>query len=161
MMWRLKRLALVFFLISIAARSQQNPEPAQPIITVTGLCDSAPPCTAAVTREHFERLMTALNPNGQAVSASARQNLGQTWAEYLALDAAAKKAGLENTPEFHELMDWVRLRTAAEVYRRSLQEKFRAPSPQEIEAYYKQHLSMYERVRLSRIFLPRAKPSAP
>lgn len=161
MMWHLQRLAVISFLISIAAWSQQNPGPAQPVITVSGLCDSASPCSKTVTREHFERLMVALNPAGQPVSAAARQNLGQTWAEYLALDSAAKKAGLEDTPEFHELIDWVRLRTVAEVYRRSLQEKFRTPSPQEIEAYYKQHVGMYERVHLSRIFLPRSHPAGP
>jgi len=160
-MWRLKRPVIAFFLISVAAWSQQSPGPAQPVITVSGLCDSAAPCAKTVSREQFERLTTALNPNGQAVSASGRQNLGQTWAEYLALDAAAKKTGLEDTPEFHELMDWVRLRTAAEVYRRSLQEKFRSPSPQEIEAHYKQHLGAYERVHLSRLFVPRANPSNP
>jgi parvulin-like peptidyl-prolyl isomerase len=161
MMWRLRKAVIVIFLFSLSARSQQAPEPAQPVITVSGLCNPAAPCAKTISREQFERLMTALNPNGQPVSAAARQNLGQTWAEYLALDSAAKKAGLEDTPEFRELVDWVRLRTVAEVYRRSLQEKFRAPTQQEIEAYYKQHLDTFERAHISRIFLPRTNPSAP
>ena len=137
--------------------------PTQPVITVHGLCATpADPasCNKVITREAFEKLMNALNPSGQAISPKGRQNLAQTYAEYLAFEKAARGAGTEDTPEFHEVMDWVRLPTIADLYRRSLQEKFRTPSPEEIDAYYKQHLASFERVKLARILVPRENVSS-
>lgn len=142
--------------------------PSQAVITVHGLCDKAPgsgasdpsSCSKIITREEFERLISVLNPEGQAVPPLARQNLARNYADYLAVEAVAKKAGIEDTPEFRELMNWARLRTATDLYRRSLQEKYRNPSPEEISAYYKQHFSVFERVSLARILVTRENPSA-
>jgi len=169
-------IILALLMNQAAAQSQpvpQKPDSSptigaeQPVISVQGLCGdhpnaaqkNSPPCSRTITREQFERLMNALNPGAQPVPPGGRQNLGQTYAEYLAFEAAAAKTGMLDTPQFHEIMDWVRLRTIAEVYRRNLQEKFRTPSPEEIDAYYHQHPGTFERVRLTRIFVPRANPS--
>src|SRR5438132_2622050 len=114
--------------------------PTQPVITIHALCETAADaasCNKVITREAFEKLMNALNPSGQTISPKGRQNLAQTYAEYLAFEKAARGAGIEDTPEFREVMDWVRLRTIADLYRRSLQEKYRTHSPEEIDAYYK------------------------
>jgi hypothetical protein len=140
----------------------------QPVITILGQCEQSAQrnaenmgsCSKVITREEFENLMKALNPSGQTITPKGRQNLGETYAEYMAMEAAARKTGLEETSEFREVMNWVRLRTIADLYRRTLQEKYRTPSPEEIDAYYKQHLASYERVKLARILVPRENPSA-
>lgn len=140
----------------------------QPVITIRGHCEGSaqrtaentPSCNQVMTREEFEKLMNALNPGGQTVTAKGRQNLGETYAEYIALETAARKTGLEETAEFREVMNWMRLRTISDLYRRSLQEKFRNPTADEINAYYMQHLASYERVKLARILVPRENPSA-
>src|SRR5215470_5205895 len=126
--------------------------PAEAVITVRGLCDGSAQnsvndtsCTKVITREQFETLVLALNPEGQVVPPLARQNLAKNFADFLAVEAVAKKAGIEDTREFRELMNWSRLRTVTDLYRRSLQEKYRNPSPEEIAAYYKQHYSEFER----------------
>ncbi len=135
----------------------------QAVITIRGLCaqgagSSGKPgnsCSSQITRKDFERLMSALNPGGQSVSANGRQNLAQAYVEALAFENAARKAGTEDTEEFREVMFWVRLRTIADLYRRNLQEKYRTPEPEEIDSYYQQHLGSFERVHLLRILVPR------
>jgi hypothetical protein len=135
----------------------------QAVITIRGLCaqdanNSSKPgdsCSKQITRKDFERLMHALNPGGQNVSPSGRQNLAQAYVEALAFEDAAGKAGTEDTEEFREVMFWVRLRTIADLYRRNLQEKYRTPEPEEIDSYYQQHLASFERVHLLRILVPR------
>jgi hypothetical protein len=135
----------------------------QAVITIRGLCaegagSSSQPensCSKQITRKDFERLMRALNPGGQSVSPNGRQNLAQAYVEALAFEDAARKAGTEDTEEFREVMFWVRLRTIADLYRRNLQEKYRAPEPEEIYSYYQRHLASYDRVHLLRILVPR------
>lgn len=140
----------------------------EPVITIRGQCEPSArttaentrSCSRVITREEFENLMKALNPGGQAITPRGLQNLGEAYAEYVAMEAAARKSGLEETPEFREVMDWVRLRTIADFYRRTLQERYRTPSPEEIDAYYQQHIASYERVKLARILVPRENPLA-
>src|SRR5579864_7131860 len=140
----------------------------QAVITIRGLCaegdaSSGKPgnsCSKQITRKDFERLMRALNPAGQSISSSGRQNLAQAYVEALAFEDAAKKAGTEDTEEFREVMFWVRLRTIADLYRRNLQEKYRTPEPEEIDSYYQQHLTSFDRVHLLRILVPRENCSA-
>ena len=141
--------------------------PTEAVITVRGLCEGSAQksvndtsCTKVITREEFETLVAALNPEGQVVPPLARQNLAKNFADFLAVEAVAKKAGIEDTAEFRELMNWARLRTVTDLYRRSLQEKYRNPSPEEIAAYYKQHYSEFERVSLARILVTRESASA-
>ena len=139
---------------------------AQAVITVRGLCDPGSQkgtnsCTRVMTREQFENLADALNVGGRAMSPTVRRNLAKTYTDYLAIEAAAKKAGMEDTPQFEELMNWVRLRTITDLYRRSLEEKLRNPPQNEIDAYYKEHQSDFEQASLARILVPRENPSAP
>jgi parvulin-like peptidyl-prolyl isomerase len=142
-------------------------DPAQPVITIHGVCDDtaqkskdSASCSKVITREEFEKLVNALNPTRQTISNHARQTFAQIYAESMALEAAAKNAGLEDTPQFSEIMTWMRLRTVADLYRRNLEEKFRNPPAEEVDAYYKQHLASYDRVKLSRILIPKENPAA-
>jgi hypothetical protein len=138
--------------------------PSLPVITIPGLCDegagSGPgkqpgACATVVTRSDFEKLMNALNPEGQPVSQNGRQNLALAYVEALAFAGAAQKAGMEKNDAFREVLYWARLRTMAELYRRKLQEDYRNPAPEEIEAYYREHLASFERVKLLRVLVPR------
>jgi len=149
------------------AEADANIDPAQPVITVRGLCRDgsqgardAASCSKVITREDFERLLDSLSRANQHIPDNARQTLARTYAEALALDAAARKEGLEDTPQFRAAIEFVRLRTAAELYRLNLQEKVGTPRQEEIDAFYKQHLPDFERVKLARILVPRQDPSA-
>jgi parvulin-like peptidyl-prolyl isomerase len=154
--------------------------PTDPVITVNGVCNTAPrrtaagmaakktaagtastgPCRTVVTKAQFERIVDALNSTNQTIPPAMRRNLAQAYAELLAFGQAAEKAGVDKDPRFAELMRLVRLRTLADFYRRSLEEKNRNASPQEIQSYYNQNLPKYEEIKLSRIFIPAKNPGA-
>ncbi|HEV3038103.1 MAG TPA: peptidylprolyl isomerase [Candidatus Angelobacter sp.] len=135
----------------------------QPVITVRGLCayrnqgktTDAAGCTSTINREQFEALVNALNPEGVPLPPNGRQNLARSYAEYLAIEAAAKDLGLEDTIQFRELMEWQRLKTITDLYKRKIQEKYRTPSQEEITAYYKEHIPDYESLKLARVLIPR------
>jgi hypothetical protein len=136
--------------------------PSQPVITVHGVCEEgkekgaadASACVTVITREQFEKLEQALH-QGQELPANARRNLGKLYAEYTTIEAATRKAGMEDTAEFHEFMKWMRAVAVSEYYRRKLQEKLSNPPQQEIDAYYQQHLADYETVHVARLLIPR------
>jgi hypothetical protein len=138
----------------------------QPVITIQGACEGNRPrdshgtdCTQTLSRERFESLLDGLNPGGREVSAEARRSLAAAYAQLVAFEIAGRKAGLEDTVKYHEVMNWLRLRTVADFYRHSLQEKYATPSQAEITAYYHQHLAAFEQVHLARILIPREGPA--
>jgi hypothetical protein len=138
--------------------------PAEPVITITGVC-SAPAadpasCKTVVTREQFDRMVGALNSNKQVVPQSVLRNLAQHYVELLAYTQAAEKAGLQNDPKFTEIMRVVRMRTLADAYARSLEDKYRNPPEQDLQAYYSEHPHKYEELTLSRIFVPTQNQSS-
>ena len=135
----------------------------EPVVTIHGLCQdqsiqadtAANSCTTIVTREAFEKLLDSMNVTGKTLTPETRRNLAETYAQYLALERPATKAGLETTQRFADIMRWWRLRTLADLYRGSLQEQFKSPSRDEVHAYYVEHLSSYQRIKASRILIPR------
>jgi hypothetical protein len=148
------------------ASPAKSVKPNDPVITVRGICkgssakteDSAV-CETIVTREQFERVAAAVATAGQPVPAKALQQFAQAYVDLLAYEQAARSNAIENSREFQDLMELVRLRTLAEIQRRSLQEKYRSPSPQDITDYYHKNLSNFIDMRLCRILVPRKNPT--
>lgn len=140
--------------------------PTQPVITIKGLCPKGAPapadkssCTTVITRAEFDRLAEAVNPSQAPPRPEVLRNIAKAYAELLAYQVAAKQAGLDSTDQFAELVEWLRLRALADLYRRNLQEKYRNPSPEQIHAYYTAHLANYERIKTARILIPRSGPA--
>ncbi len=154
---------------SLLKRDEKAPDiaPDQTVITVRGLCPadtaatgkpavpSTQECVTRVTREQFDNLVKAFNPNNQAVPPAARRKLAEAYVEILTFSEAAKSAGVENNPMYAEVMRVLRLRTLADMYRNELAEQLRNPPQQEIEAYYRQNQAKFEGAKLSRIYLPK------
>jgi PPIC-type PPIASE domain len=137
--------------------------PSEPVITIHNPCGKDPvplmtaanSCTTVVTREAFEHLLESMNITGKPLTPEFKRNLAETYAQYLALEPQATKAGLQDTQRFAEIMQWWRLRTLAGLYRSSLQEQFKDPSTAEIHSYYIQHIQSYQRINVARILIPR------
>lgn len=149
--------------------------PTQPVITVKGVCQSTPvrktaggttpkltptSCETVVTKADFEKLINALNTSNQTIPPSMRRNLAQAYVEFLSFSQAARKAGLDKDPRFLEIMKLIRMRTLEDVYRRNLEEKYRNPPAEEIQARYNQNLPKYEEIKLSRMFIPAKNTAA-
>jgi hypothetical protein len=160
----------------IPPRVQPVPSPADlmppdtVVITVRGLCPKgqnavsgkSDGCAVAITKEQFNQMIAAMNVASQtSMTPAVKRNFAASYVHEMALAAAAEKAGVDKDPRFAELMEIVRVRTLAAAYSRSLEEKFSAPSPEEVEAYYKQNISRFEQVQLDRIFVPRINSKKP
>ena len=144
--------------------------PDQSVITIHGLCSAdavsksaATPdlasCTRTVTKAEFEKVLGFLNANSSRITLLQRRQIAQGYVAMVAYAEAARKEGMENDPKFIELMQFLRVRTLAESYKREQQEKFGTPSQEDIEAYYRQNLDKFEDLKVRRIFVPKNNPS--
>ncbi len=138
--------------------------PDQAVITIHGVCDKSAgkkgECATTITRAQFDRLVSAVNNGRPPLAAAPRRALALKYVELLALVQAAAEAGIESDPMFQEAVRLDRLQKMSEFYLRTLDQKSRNVSDEEIAAYYKQNSIRYEELVLSRIFLPRNNPSA-
>ena len=150
-----------------AVESASTVAPGDTVLTIQGICSSAEnlpsaghsACTLLVKRQQFEDLMKIVAP-GVEVNTASKQRLAKTYTDLLAFESAARKSGIDNAAQFRDTMAWLRLRTLADLYRRSLEREFAAVSESEIDEYYHQHIQQYEEVKLRRILLPRNNFSA-
>lgn len=136
------------------------------VITLKGLCPAdkagdAKPCITTISRDQFEDVLSAVSLGGQAFSPGAVRNVADNYVQNLILADAAVKAEVERDPKIQELLRIVRLRTLAEAYRRKMEEKYRSPSADEVERYYKDNISRYETVRAERLMVPKFHPRSP
>jgi hypothetical protein len=157
---------------SLLKRDEKPPElaPDTAVISVRGLCPaetspaisntvpSTKDCAMTVTKQQFDNLVKSFNTSNQAVTSAQRRSLGEKYVELLVFSEAAKAAGVENTPNYIEVMRVLRLKTLGDLYLNQLAEQYRNPSEQEIEAYYQANQQKYEGAKLSRIYIPKNNP---
>lgn len=132
------------------------------VLTIHGPCSpsqkpvapGAQDCTVALKRQQFEDLLKIVAPAGR-VTASVKQSLARTYMDLLAFEIAARQSGTDKTPKFQETMEWLRLRTLADLYRRGLEGDSSMVSEDEIDEYYRRNLSQFEEVKLRRMLVPR------
>lgn len=137
------------------------------VITIHGLCSSdvikthtkSSLCTTEVTRHEFDSLLNAANVSGQQVSSTARENFARGYVLYLAFERAARNAGFEDSAQFAEYMKWARLRAIMDAYRGHLVEQARVATQAEVDAYYRDHIALYDRIEVTRITIPRVRPN--
>lgn len=145
-----------------AAESGATVGPGDTVLTIHGVCSlprnsltvSLDSCTVAVQRQQFENLLRIVAPTGQ-VTPTVKHSLAKSYASFLAFGVAAKKSGIENSIQFQDLMEWFRLRTLADLYRRNLEKELSVASEQEIDDYYRQHIPEFEEVKLRRMLVPK------
>src|ERR1051326_1833915 len=155
--------------VGVPPQAVQPVAPDVPVITVHGICprdqritpEKSDSCSVVLTRAQFENMVSSMNMTNQPYTPPALRGFATGYATLLALAEAGEKEGVDKDPRFQELMEMTRIRALAESYRRSLQEKFGNPPPEEIEQYYQQNLSRFEQVRIERIQIPKVNPKRP
>ena len=183
-------ITCVLALVSVLAYSQNPgpPTPARPaattpqpfisspevppdavVITIHGVCPpgkddaakNSDSCITTITRQQFEAMLEVMNVTNQNYPPAALRSIAESYVQLMMLAEAGKKAGLDHDPRFEEMMEIARVRTMAQMYRHSLNEKFSTPSQEEIEAYYKENIGNYEQLKVDRVFIPLADPRKP
>jgi hypothetical protein len=144
-----------------------NPDQLPPdaaVITIKGFCPgsaskAAPACSTIITRQQFSNMISAMSFNPQlANNPVAVKAFAESYVQALLIADAAENAGMDKDPQFEELMRIIRVRTLADAYRRSLQQKNSSPSAEQIENYYKQNTARFDQVDLDRITIPLGNP---
>ena len=135
----------------------------QAVITLKGACQPigtlqpAKDCVSDVTREQFEKITNALQPN---MAADAKRNFATNYGRLLVFSDAALALHLENDPNVQLLLRFVTKQVLADGVRRHFSDEFAHPSDQQIQAFYDQNKAKYQEATLLRIVIPRNPGSA-
>jgi hypothetical protein len=142
----------------------ENVGPNTVVVEIQGACSGLgdgvikqAPCVTQITKSQFAAMMASLGTSNPMNTTAAQRSFAESYIQLLALANAAESAGVDKDPQFLELMKIIRLRTLSDFYRRSLESKASNLSPEEIQAYYKEHPAKYEQIRLERVIVPPAR----
>jgi hypothetical protein len=111
-----------------------------------------------ITKAEFEKLANGLAPS---MTPQLKKQLASVLPRMIAMSDAAKKQGLDKTPQFEETVKFAKMQILANELQRNIQEQAGNISPEEIEKYYKDHGDAYEQLNLDRLFVPRTKQGEP
>ncbi|HKT89665.1 MAG TPA: peptidyl-prolyl cis-trans isomerase [Candidatus Sulfotelmatobacter sp.] len=111
-------------------------------------------CKTVITKAQFEKLADALAPN---VTPQLKRQLAGLLPRMIAMSDAAKKQGIDKTPQYAETLKFVKMQVLANDLQRKIQKEAADVPPAEIEAYYKQNPEAYEQYTVERLFVPRTK----
>jgi hypothetical protein len=136
--------------------------PSDPVITVKGACTDpakkGETCETVVTREQFEKLAEALQPN---MAVPIKLRLANAYSRLIGMSKEAEKRGLDKQPKFEANMGFARMQILSQQLTSSLQEESQKVSDEDIEKYYKEKIDNYQEATLQRLFIPRTKQLTP
>ena len=152
----------MFAVTSLAQTTAASLAPGDSVLSVDGMCGEAKDvsltsgdCTVvAISRAQFEDLLSVLSPQGKAAPVT-KDSLAKAYADLLAFDHAAKDLGIDSSPQYQATMQWLAAKTLADLLRRRLEKESAVVSEAEAQAYYHDHISEFEEVRLRRLVLPK------
>jgi PPIC-type PPIASE domain len=147
------------------------------VITVVGVCPPAPKpagagtvaktgaatktaaadCKTVITKAEFEKLIGSIpNANQQM-----KKQVASVLPRLIAMSDAAKKRGLDKTPEYEEMLKVQKMQILSTELQRKVQEDAAKVPPADIENYYKSNPDGFEQYNLDRLFIPRSKQMEP
>ncbi|MFY9562391.1 MAG: peptidylprolyl isomerase [Terriglobales bacterium] len=136
--------------------------PTDPVITVKGACGDpakkGETCETVVTREQFEKLADALQPN---MSPPIKLRLANAYSRLVGMSKEAEKRGLDKQPKFEANMGFARMQILSQQLTGALQEEAQKVSDADMEKYYKDKMDTYQESSLQRLFIPRTRQIAP
>ena len=94
-----------------------------------------------------------------ARKATRRKERGPSHGRPIRYADAARKAGVENKPQFQDALRVQRMALLQQVFLQDLEEQYKTPPPAEIDKFYKDNASKFEEVKLHRIAIPKNNPS--
>lgn len=134
----------------------------QPVLIIHGECSpqpsaqqkksSAASCDTVIKKEKFDNMIAATDPN---MSAPNRLVVATEYVRLLVMANEAERLKLDQSPAFLELEQLIRLRALEQQLMRYLDKESAAISPQEIAAYYQEHLARFEQASLRKIYIPK------
>lgn len=128
--------------------------------TATASKTSAADCKTVITKAEFEKIISALSPTNPLTPPQRRQ-LANNLGRFISMSDAAKKRGLDQTPQYKETVKFLQMQILSRELTQSIQEEAAKVPQDEIEKYYKDHLQNFQQFSLDRLFVPRTKQIEP
>jgi peptidyl-prolyl cis-trans isomerase C len=175
---RMSWLVCVFMGTLAWGQAAQSVPPAQPaqapdtsasvpndaaVLTITGVCSSQAPsqaasnssdCKTVITKAEFEKLVNALAPNANPQQ---KKQLAGVLPRVMAMANEAKQRGMDQSDQYKETMEYVKMQVLSQQLQRKLQEQAADISDADMEKYYKDNPDAFEQYNVDRIFVPRTK----
>jgi len=175
---RMRWLVCVFMGTLAWGQAAQSVPPAQPaqapdtsasvpndaaVLTITGVCSSQAPsqstsnssdCKTVITKAEFEKLVNALAPNANPQQ---KKQLAGVLPRVMAMANEAKQRGMDQSEQYKETMEYVKMQVLSQQLQRKLQEQAADISDADMEKYYKDNPDAFEQYNVDRIFVPRTK----
>jgi PPIC-type PPIASE domain len=137
----------------------------KPLITISGLCDNpsadksaASKCETVITRAQFEKVISAIQPD---MRAHARREFALHYADVLVMSKKAEQMGLDKKPNFEEQMRLARIQVLSRELEKVIQEQTSQISEKDIEDYYSNNMTRFEKAKIDRIYVPKIQQSLP
>jgi hypothetical protein len=115
-------------------------------------------CKTVITKAEFEKLLNNLAPNA---TPQMKKQLAGLLPQWIALSNAAKKQGMDKTPQFEDRLKVLKMQILTQELRQKIQEDAAKISPEETEKYYQEHAADFEQFSIDRVFVPRNKQPEP
>lgn len=138
-----------------------------PVITVQSDCPKAASkaagkaetrCKTVITRAEFEELVNAINPR---MIKQERQQLAQNYGRMLALSNEALNRGIDKRPEMQALLRYVKASALGGALYKQVLRSANAHSDEDVEQYYRAHVSEFDRYNFQRLFIPATRQGQP
>jgi bifunctional DNA-binding transcriptional regulator/antitoxin component of YhaV-PrlF toxin-antitoxin module len=131
----------------------------------SGAKSTASDCKTVITKAEFEKLAGALapspNPQIKTINPQVKRQLANVLPRDLAMAEAARKKGLENTPQFAEMLKFYKMSILAQLMQRQIQADAAKVSDGDVEKYYQEHRNDFEQYTVDRLFVPRNRQEQP
>lgn len=134
------------------------------VLTIRGLCagqgtkptgdPSQVSCQTVITRAEFEKLTGAIQP--EMTPASKRQ-LASSYPRLLVMAHEAEQRGLDKQEHFRQMIAYSRLQILSQDLVHDLEQQATQVPEKDIEDYYHEHLTAFERATLERLLVPNKK----
>jgi hypothetical protein len=111
-------------------------------------------CKTELTRAQFEKMASGLSAN---VTPQLKRQLEQALPRFMAMSEAAKKKGLDKSPQYLETLKIAKMQILTTQLQREVQEEADKVAPEKVDEQYKSHPETYEQFSLDRLFIPRYK----
>jgi hypothetical protein len=111
-------------------------------------------CKTVITKAEFERLATAVAPT---VTPQVKKQLAGVLPRFIGMSSAAKKQGMDKTPQFEETVKFAKMQILTTQLQRKIQEDASKVPQEDIDKYYQANAATFEQFNLDRLFVPRTK----
>jgi hypothetical protein len=158
--------------------------PTVAVLTIDGVCPAHPKspakattvkpasakaatadCKTVITRAEFEKLAATLAPNPnpeiKTINPQVKRQLANVLPRGLAMSEAAKRKGLENTPQYAEMLKFYKMQILAQLLQRQIQADAAKISDADIQKYYNEHADDFKQFTVDRLFVPRNRQAQP